>query len=64
MSIHNISALPSAHSSPKATATSVTEPPRIKPEKMPLFEALKTDSHIQAEVDVFMNTKMFQELMD
>ena len=50
MSIHNISVLPSAHSSPKATATSVAEPPQSKPEKMPSFEALKMDSHIQEEV--------------
>ena len=35
VSIQNISALPSAHSSPKATATSVNELPQSKPEKMP-----------------------------
>ena len=50
VSIQNISALPSAHSSPKATTTSVNEPPQSKPDKMPSFEALKTDSRIQAEV--------------
>ena len=50
VSIQNISALPSAHSSPKATATSVNEPPQSKHERMPSFEALKTDSRIQAEV--------------
>ena len=48
VSIHNILALPSAHSSPKATATFMAEPLQSKPEKMPSFEALKTDSHIQA----------------
>ena len=50
VTIHNISALPSDRSSPKTTATSVTEPPQSKPEKMPSFESLKTDSRIQAEV--------------
>ena len=34
VSIHNISALPSAHSSPKALATSVAEPPQCKPDKI------------------------------
>ena len=46
VSIHNIP----AHSLPKAAATSVTKPPQSKPDKMPSFEALKTDSRIQAEV--------------
>ena len=50
VSIQNILALPLAHSSPKATARSVNESPQSKPDRMPSFEALKTDSHIQAEV--------------
>ena len=49
VSIQNISALPSGHSSPKA-ANSVNEPLPSKPDRMPSFEALKTDSRIQAEV--------------
>ena len=43
VSIANVSALPSAHSSPKKA----TE----QPEKLPSFEELKTNSKIQAEVD-------------
>ena len=43
VSIANVSALPSAHSSPKK----VTD----QPEKLPSFEELKANSKIQAEVD-------------
>ena len=50
VSIHSISGLPSAYSLPKAASLSVAEPPQSKPEKMPLFEVLKTDSCIQAEM--------------
>ena len=43
VSIANVSALPSAHSSPKKVSD--------QPEKLPSFEELKSNSKIQAEVD-------------
>ena len=43
VSIANVSALPSAHSSPKKATD--------QSEKLPSFEELKTNSKIQAEVD-------------
>ena len=46
-SIHDLSAVPSAHSSPKH---SKQEPTASKPDKLPSFEVLKSDSKIQAEV--------------
>ena len=44
VSIRDVSVLPSAHSSPKATKD-------LDPEKLPSFQELKGDSKIQAEVD-------------
>ena len=46
-SIYDLSAVPSAHSSPKY---SKQEPMASKPDKVPSFEVLKSDSKIQAEV--------------
>ena len=42
VSLRDVSALPSAHSSPKAKTT---------PDRVPSFEELKNDSKVQAEVD-------------
>ena len=50
-SIHDISVVPSAHSSPKQTKREATQQPgNSKPAKLPSFEVLKTDSRMQAEV--------------
>ena len=46
-SIHDLSAVPSAQSSPKHSGQ---EPVTSKPDKLPSFEVLKSDSKIQAEV--------------
>ena len=47
VSLNEISALPSAQSSPKVARNSVAKDPA----KLPSFEELKSDSRVQAEVD-------------
>ena len=50
-SIHDMSVVPSAQSSPIQLKGEVTQQPgSSKPAKLPFFEVLKTDSSIQAEV--------------
>ena len=50
-SFHDMSIVPSTHSSPKQIKGGVTQQPGTsKPAKLPSFEVLKTDSKIQAEV--------------
>ena len=51
-SIHDLSAVPSAQSSPKH---SKQEPMVTKPDKLPSFEVLRSDSKIQAEVAKRLN---------
>ena len=49
--------VPSAHSSPKHVKGGATQQPGIsKPAKLPSFEALKSDSKIQAEVAKRLNS--------
>ena len=55
-SFHDMSMVPSAHSSPKHVKGGATQQPGTpKPAKLPSFEALKSDSKIQAEVAKRLN---------
>ena len=50
-SFHDMSMVPSAHSSPKhVKGGAAQQPGTSKPAKLPSFEVLKSDSRIQAEV--------------